>query len=104
MRRTGKTYAHPLAVMTVAKGLEETPRIGIITTRVLGNAVRRHRVKRQLRAILPELLPTLDQPVDLVLIAREPAVRATFQEIASAVQELLGKAGLFGRNTHGTGR
>jgi ribonuclease P protein component len=104
VRRTGKSYAHPLAVITVAKGLEETPRIGIVATRSLGNAVRRHRVKRQFRAIFASLLPTFERPVDLVVFARVPSASATFQEMTSAVQELLGKAGLVGRNYHGTGR
>ncbi len=104
VRHTGKSYAHPLAVIVVVKGLAENSRAGIITTRTVGGAVERNRVKRQMREIISQLLPNLTKNVDLLLIAREPASRASFTEIQSAVKGLLGKAGLVVSNNNDPGR
>lgn len=104
VRHTGRTYAHPLAVIIRARGLDENSRVGIIATRSVGGAVDRNRVKRQLRAIISPLMPNLKEKTDLLLIAREPSSRAKFTEIQSAVMELLGKAGLIVSNHHDPGR
>lgn len=104
VRHTGKSYAHPLAVIVVIKGLAENSRAGIIATRSVGGAVERNRVKRQLREIISHLLPELTMHVDLLLIAREPASRASFFEIQTAVMGLLGKAGLIVTNNNDPGR
>lgn len=104
VRHTGRSYAHPLAVIVKARGLEENSRAGIIATRSIGGAVERNRVKRQLRVIIAPFIPNLKETVDLLLIAREPASRAKFIEIHSAVVELLGKAGLIVSNHNDPGR
>jgi len=104
VRHTGKSYAHPLAVIVTARGLVENSRAGIIATRSVGGAVERNRVKRQLRVIIAPFMPDLIETVDLLLIAREPASRATFAEIRSAVEGLLGKAGLIVSNNYDPGR
>ena len=104
VRHTGRSYAHPLAVIVTARGLEENSRAGIIATRSVGGAVERNRVKRQLRAIIAPFMPELSEPVDLLLIARERATKAKYVEIQSAVVELLGKAGLIVSNHNDPGR
>ncbi|HNR01799.1 MAG TPA: ribonuclease P protein component [Anaerolineaceae bacterium] len=104
VRHTGRSYAHPLAVIVTAKGLDQNSRAGIIATRSVGGAVERNRVKRQLRAIIAPYMPELQEPVDFLLIARERASKARFIEIQSAVVELLGKAGLIVSNHHDPGR
>jgi len=104
VRHTGKSYAHPLVVIVCVKGLTAHSRAGIIATRSSGGAVERNRVKRQLREIIAPYISELDDPVDLLLIARERASKAEFSEIQSAVVELLGKAGLIGSNNNGSGR
>ena len=104
VRHTGRSYAHPLAVIIVGKGQEENSRAGIIATRAVGGAVNRNAVKRRLREILTPILPDLAMNVDLLVIAREPASRAPFMEIQSAIVGLLGKAGLFVSNDNDSGR
>lgn len=94
VRQSGKSYAHPLSVIVIAKGQDENPRVGIQVSKALGGAVKRNHVKRQIRAIITETLPTIEQNADFIIIPREPASRATFQEIRTAVLGLLGRAGL----------
>lgn len=104
VRRKGKSYSHPLAVMIVGKGLEKDSRAGIVVTKSLGGAVQRNHIKRQLREIITSVLPELTEKVDLLFIPREPASRASFHEIQSAVMVLLGKAGLIVSDNNGSGR
>ncbi|HPS42676.1 MAG TPA: ribonuclease P protein component [Anaerolineaceae bacterium] len=94
VRRYGKSFAHPLAVLVVAKGESEDSRAGFITTKSIGNAVKRNRVKRQFRNILNANFPTPSEPVDLLLIAREPANAASFSQKKDAILSLLGRAQL----------
>ena len=104
VRHSGKSYAHPLSVIVVGEGQEENPRIGIQVSKAVGGAVQRNRIKRQLRSIITEALPSINKNADIILIPREPASRASFQEIRSAVLGLLGKAGLIGANNNDSGR
>lgn len=104
VRRLGRSYAHPFAVIVVAKGEAENSRVGVVATRSVGSAVRRNRVKRCLREIATQFLPGFSETVDLLLIAREPAENASFLEIRSAVFELLGKAKLIVCDDHDAGR
>jgi len=104
VRRLGRSYAHPLAVIVIGDGEAENPRIGIVATRSIGSAVHRNRVKRRLREIATQILPELQESKDLVIIAREPARNASFLEIRSAVFELLERAKIIVSNDYGTGR
>jgi len=104
VRHSGKSYAHPLSVIIIGDGQEENPRVGIQVSKALGSAVQRNRVKRRLRAIISEKLPSITRNADIIIIPREPASRASFQELRSAVFELLGRAGLIGTNDNDTGR
>lgn len=100
VRQSGKSYAHPLSVIVVDRGQEEHPRVGIQVSKALGGAVQRNHVKRQIRAIITETLPFFEQNADIIVIPREPASRATYQEIRTAVLGLLGRAGLIGTNNN----
>lgn len=66
--------------------------------------MQRNHVKRQLRAILSDVLPELTNNVDIVVIPRAPAANATFLAIKTAVLTLLGKAGLIVTNDNDPGR
>lgn len=94
VRRFGKSYAHPLVVLIVAKGESEHTRAGIVTTRSVGNAVQRNRIKRQFREIICSTFPNPYEPMDFLLIAREPAKIASYQEKNSAIVELFRRANL----------
>jgi ribonuclease P protein component len=94
VRRFGKSYAHPLLVIVFLNGEFGNSRAGFITGKSIGNAVKRNRIKRQLKAILSNLLPSFHKNTDLLVIAREPICKASFGEIRAAVHQLLMKAEL----------
>lgn len=92
VRGEGKTTAHPLVVLVTMDGNAENARAGIITSKAIGGAVQRNRVRRRLRAALASLLPKVTKNVDILVIARKPMLDARFIEITSAVTELLVRA------------
>lgn len=94
VRRIGRSYAHPLLVFVVAPGEQNHPRIGLITSKSLGNAVTRNRARRRLRAAVDTLANTLTGSWDAVLIARRPILNAKFLDIPAALRNLISKAGL----------
>ena len=75
VRRSGKSYAHPLVVLYAMKSDEprtRSCRVGVSAGLAVGNAVKRNRAKRLLRAAMNELLPQTVPGSDLLLIARSP--------------------------------
>jgi ribonuclease P protein component len=105
VRRSGKSYAHPLVVLYVlpAEKAEAQPRGSRVCVNAgwsVGNAVRRNRAKRLLRAAMSPLMPQLAPGSDLLLIARNPLLRSDANEARAALTALLGRAGLL-PSSHG---
>ena len=94
VRRSGKSYAHPLVVLVAqANGLGKV-RVGIAAGRTVGTAVRRNRAKRLLRAAMQSLLPEVISDWDLLLIARPPLAESKIPEARAALLALLQRAHL----------
>ena len=96
VRRTGKSYAHPLVVL-VAQASEKPShpiRIGVAAGKAAGTAVQRNRAKRLLREAMRPLLPSLASGWDLILIARPALVTATLKDTRLALTSLLQRAQL----------
>ena len=94
VRRTGKSYAHPLVVL-VAQTTESPARhvrVGVSAGKTTGTAVHRNRAKRLLREAMRPLLTSLASGWDLVLIARPSLVSATLEDTRSALLALLQRA------------
>jgi ribonuclease P protein component len=94
VRRSGKSFAHPLIVLIVRENEGEGLRVGVAAGRSLGNAVTRNRAKRLLRSVTQAQLGSIKRDHDLLLIARKPMVDASFMEVQSAIQNLLQRANL----------
>jgi ribonuclease P protein component len=95
VRRLGKSYAHPLIVLiALPNELGDQSRVGVAAGRSVGNAVRRNRAKRLLRAAIQPYLPSLIGGWDLVLIARRPLAEVKYQEAHDALTSLLRRTGL----------
>lgn len=104
VRRSGKSYAHPLVVL-VAQASETKAhlKVGIAAGKTTGTAVHRNRAKRLLREAMRTLIPSiaLQQAQDnasgwdLILIARPPLVTATLADTRSALMNVLRRAKLF---------
>jgi ribonuclease P protein component len=78
----GKTYRGPLLILGVLVQKEEKAfRAGFITTKRLGGAVVRNRVRRRLRDAVRKEQGRLRPGFWIVLVARSAAARAGYQEL-----------------------
>ena len=106
VRRSGKSYAHPLVVLIVQTHDQRSnpvdqrsnpvdqPRvkIGVAAGRTVGTAVYRNRAKRLLREAMRPLIPNIASGLDLILIARPGLASATLEETRQALLNLLQRA------------
>ena len=68
---------------------------GFTTTKRIGNAVVRNKVRRRLRMIVRGFFPKITVTHDIVTIAKYPAVKADFLELQKEWEKLATRAGLF---------
>jgi len=92
VRRLGKSYAHPLAVLVAYPNEIDLLRIGVAAGKSVGNAVERNHAKRLLRAVLQKLIPQMTPGWDLLFLARQPMRQATYQQTEQALQLLVRRA------------
>ncbi len=69
-------------------------RLGVVTSKKLGNAVVRSRARRLLRESFRLHQNDFNRPVDLVLVARQSIVRKPFGAVEKDFLEALRRAGL----------
>jgi ribonuclease P protein component len=101
VRQHGKSYAHPLMVLVALPSQDPAIHIGVTASRSVGNAVQRNRAKRILRSAVQPVLPELLVGWDIVLIARQPLVEASFQQVQTALAALLQRSRLLAANRAG---
>ncbi|MYB75586.1 MAG: ribonuclease P protein component [Chloroflexi bacterium] len=90
----GKAWsAHSIRVVAKPNRLTFS-RCGFITSKRLGNAVTRNRVRRRLRESVRLYYPHVQPGMDLVFIARRSAVKASFWQLHRHVQTVLRRARL----------
>lgn len=99
VRRSGKSYAHPLAVLIARPSDGTAPRFGVLAGRSVGAAVRRNRARRRLREALQRCLGEARGAWDVLVLARAPVLEADFGEVEQAVRELLRRAHVLGDPT-----
>ncbi len=106
VRRSGKSYAHPLVVLIVqAHDQRSNPvdkpshrsdqprvKVGVAAGRTVGTAVYRNRAKRLLREAIRPLIPKLTSGIDLILIARPGLASASLDATRQALLTLLKRA------------
>jgi ribonuclease P protein component len=95
VRRTGKSYAHPLIVLIALRSETQVPRFAVSASRAVGKAVRRNRAKRVIREAIRPLIASISPGWDVVLLARQPILAASFEEVHKALVDLLSRAKLF---------
>ena len=69
-------------------------RFGFVVSKRLGKAVRRNKIKRQMREIVRLEMSQIKPGFDLVFIARVPSSKATYLEISQSINTLLKRADL----------
>ncbi len=94
VRRSGKSYAHPLAVVIVQPNGLPRSRFSVTAGRVLGGAVHRNRAKRRLREVLRRLAPTAQPGWDIVVVARSAAETVGLGDLGGAIARLLVRGGV----------
>ena len=97
MRRDGRSFHGKFFVLSVLKNLP-TPevRVGFITSRRVGGAVDRNRVRRRLREIVRAARPEIPAGTWLTLIARQAAAGATFQSLTAEWRMLAQRSTILG--------
>lgn len=90
----GKSYVHPHLVLYVCKNRLGYTRIGLTATKKVGNAVRRNRARRVMRAALSEHLAENIGGYDIILVARAQTPGLKSQKVSRTLARLLAQAGL----------
>lgn len=94
VRRHGRGWRHPLFVLVVLAADQPQSRFAFVASRRVGNAVARNRAKRLLREAVRHHLPQIESGWDCVIIAREKSTTAMYDDVSTAVAQLLCRAGL----------
>jgi ribonuclease P protein component len=73
---------------------EDEVRVGFTVSRKVGNATKRNRARRRLRAAATEVLPELGRPgCDYVLIGRARTLDRPYVELVEDLRQALGRVG-----------
>ena len=91
----GKSYTNPALVLYVNKNRAGLCRVGITTSKKIGNAVQRNRARRVIREALRQLYPEFkDKKYDIVFVARTKTVYKSSADIQRVMKSLLVSAGI----------
>lgn len=73
-------------------------RYGIVTSKKIGKAVVRNKIKRRLRAIIKDNMPKVKTSFDIVLIGRHKIGGTPFDLLEKDFTIVMRKSGLWGEN------
>lgn len=75
----GKYFVSPVVVVYVLKNRTGSVRIGVTTSKKIGNAVKRNRCRRIIKEAVRQLLPGFKKGYDYVFVARgkTPFIKST---------------------------
>lgn len=91
-RRAGsRTLVVHLSTETVGDPAPSVPRVGLVVSKAVGNAVTRNRVQRRLRHLAREQLSALPGSGVLVVRALPPAATASSAELGADLARCLGR-------------
>ncbi|HZK33759.1 MAG TPA: ribonuclease P protein component [Bacillota bacterium] len=93
--KRGRKLGHPLFVLVYRRTNNSSLRIGFSITKKFGPAVKRNRIKRQLREIVSADIENIRHGHDIIFSLRKGAGESTFEELESAVSNLLKRAKLY---------
>jgi len=85
--RSGKRW-HDSAFVLFAAPKSRHPKVGFVASKKLGNAVKRARAKRRLRALFLKVAPRLKEG-EFILVAKPPVLEAPFSDMLKAMERAL---------------
>jgi ribonuclease P protein component len=88
---SGKVEGNRILVVRCRVSGAKPSRVGFVTTKAVGGAVVRNRVKRRLRAIASA--SAILEGLDIVVSARRPAADESFASLGRSLRTLLNRAG-----------
>jgi ribonuclease P protein component len=94
LRREGRTYHHRFLILNLASNELAHNRYGFVTSKPLGKAVARNRVRRLLREVIRHLHPRIAAGFDIVIVARKDIVGQPFRIIYRTIEVMMIKAGI----------
>jgi len=92
----GTMRSHPLLATRVLRTDLGTTRLGLATSRALGSAVVRNRVRRRLREAIRGMAYELRPGWDVLVIARPGLVTADYRVLVETLARLLRRSGVLG--------
>ncbi len=95
--KAGKSYVSKAVVIYYRRTKGKRLRVGITTSKKIGNAVVRNRARRVIRHALYTVLPKQPAGGDYVFVARGMTPRMRSYAVAAAIERELRKAGLLGK-------
>ncbi|MBZ0291986.1 MAG: ribonuclease P protein component [Anaerolineae bacterium] len=94
LRREGLAYHYDFIHVRVAQNALDHNRYGFVTSKKLGNAVVRNRIKRVLREVIRHLHPQLRTGFDVMIVARQAIIGQPYAGVARIVEQALKRADL----------
>ena len=95
VRRKGQSVSNRLLVLIVAPNKLNHSRFGFAVSKRIGKAVKRSKIKRQMREAARLCREQVQAGWDILFVARVPINEASYQEIEQAVHHLLHRMRLF---------
>lgn len=92
--KRGKSFVSPVLVTYILKNRSHNLRYGITTGKKTGNAVKRSRARRVIRAAYFELFPQIKPGYDIVFVARTKTAAVKSNAVYEAMKKQLKTADL----------
>jgi ribonuclease P protein component len=93
VRKGRRLSTSSVVVHLVARDDSGPTRFGFIVTKAVGGAVVRNRVRRRLRAVCRDILPTMESGTNVVVRALPASVDVTWGTLHSEITEAIEKGG-----------
>ena len=93
--KKGRSFVNPAIVVYILKKKHGITRVGITTSRKIGDAVHRNRARRIIREAYRALEPKLPEGYDLVFVARGRTCSLKTQDVQRVMGGIFASAKLF---------
>lgn len=90
-RRQGRPTHHSALTLYARRTSNPTPRFAVVTSKRLGNAVVRNRLRRQILEAIRLRLAEIPVGWDLLIVVKKPQPDLTFQALSEGVESVLSR-------------